>query len=209
MFIRSQNLFLRPAWPEDWPAILGAVGDEAVARNLGAVPWPYGEAEARWFASQPQDQHYPHFLITLPTGRGGDQPGGVLVGCIGLTPPQGADADGAAQFGYWIARGHWNRGYATEAGRALLGLAPVLGHGQLVANCFRDNPASARVLRKLGFHPTGKIAMLTAPARGHPAPAAGFAIDVRRHNNGEAAGGMEDEGDAGAMIGRNGSLRAA
>ena len=115
MFIRSQNLFLRPAWAEDWRAILAGAGDEAVARNLAAVPWPYGEAEARWFASQPQDQRHPHFLITLPSGRGADCPSGALVGCIGLT--QRPEGDGAAEFGYWIARAHWGRGYATEAGR--------------------------------------------------------------------------------------------
>ena len=200
MFIRSQNLFLRPAWPEDWAAILGAVGDEAVARNLYAVPWPYGEAQARWFASQPQDQQYPHFLITLPKGQGGDHPGGALVGCIGLTR---RDPEGAAEFGYWIARRYWNRGYATEAGRALLGLLPVLGHHRLVADCFRDNPASARVLRKLGFHPTGQMALRTAPARDEPAPAASFAIDLQLGDGGISGG--DSEGNVAEMV----ALRAA
>ena len=195
MFIRSQNLFLRPAWAEDWRAILAGAGDEAVARNLAAVPWPYGEAEARWFASQPQDQRHPHFLITLPSGRGADCPSGALVGCMGL--PQRPEGDGAAEFGYWIARAHWGRGYATEAGRALLALAPVLGHRQLAARCFRDNPASARVLRKLGFRPTGEMAQLTSPARGEPAPAARFAIDLQQDDDGDS--GADSAGDMVAL----------
>ena len=34
MFIRSERLFLRPAWPEDWPELLVTIGDEAVVKNL-------------------------------------------------------------------------------------------------------------------------------------------------------------------------------
>ncbi len=196
MFIRSQNLFLRPLWAEDWAAILAGVSDEAVARNLPAVPWPYGEAEARRVTQAPQDQHYPHFLITRPTAQGPAE----AIGGIGLTPQAGPDGRFRPWLSFWIARAHWGRGYATEAGRALLGLAPVLGHAQLAASSFRDNPASARVLRKLGFHPTGEMAMHGAPARGQPAPVASFAIEVRLHGDG---GG--NPGDAGGVV----TLRAA
>ena len=42
MFFRSERLFLRPVWPEDWQAILNGIADEAVVRNLARAPWPYG-----------------------------------------------------------------------------------------------------------------------------------------------------------------------
>ena len=208
MFIRSQNLFLRPVWAEDWAAILAGVRDEAVARNLPAVPWPYGEVQARQFASQPQDQHYPHFLITCPAGRGASTIGEAeAVGCIGLTPEAGPDGSLLPALGFWIARAHWGRGFATEAGRALLGLAPVLGHAQLLARCFRDNAASARVLRKLGFAPTGEMAQRTAPARGEPAPVATFAIALKRVDDGAHDG--NGQADLRGMTDDRAALRAA
>ena len=34
MFIRSERLFLRPGWPEDWAEVLTAINDEGVVCNL-------------------------------------------------------------------------------------------------------------------------------------------------------------------------------
>ena len=68
--------------------------------------------------------------------------------------------------GYWIARGHWGRGFATEASRALIDIARTLGFGQLEGSHFIDNPASGRVLEKLGFQPLGITAPRMSCARG-------------------------------------------
>jgi RimJ/RimL family protein N-acetyltransferase len=157
MFIRSERLFLRPGWPEDWRDVLDQIGDAAVARNLDAAPWLMTGDAAR----QP-DRLCPHFLITLPGARGAQ-----LVGCIGLQ----RETEGTA-LGYWIGRDHWGRGYATEAARAVLRLARTLGHRQVFASHFTDNAASAHVLRKLGFGPTG----LTRDTRGEGVPAEVLAI---------------------------------
>ncbi|MBU6268075.1 MAG: GNAT family N-acetyltransferase [Sphingomonadales bacterium] len=147
MFIRSERLFLRPAWPEDWQDLLEAVADEGVVRNLAMAPWPYTSEDAREFAEMAQDRRHPHFLVTLP-GAGGAR----LIGCVGLAPGEG----GVAELGYWIARAHWNRGYATEAARAALSIARTLGHRRMGAAHFLDNPASGRVLARLGFEPVAR-----------------------------------------------------
>jgi RimJ/RimL family protein N-acetyltransferase len=157
MFIRSERLFLRPAWPEDWEDLLLGIADEAVVRNLAKAPWPYTAEHAREFAGREQDGRCPHFFITLPRTSGP----AVLVGACGL-----ARVDGEVELGYWIARDHWGQGYATEAVRAVLSLARTLGHRELVAGHFIDNPASARVLRKAGFVPTGQIRQRQCLARG-------------------------------------------
>lgn len=57
-----------------------------------------------------------------------------------------------AEMGYWLGVPYWNRGYMTEAGRAML----AYGFGELElhrihARHFTRNPASGRVLRKLGM----------------------------------------------------------
>ncbi len=157
MFIRSERLFLRPGWPEDWRELLARIADEEVVKNLAKAPWPYTPDDARWFASQPQDQRLPHFFVTLPTAAGPAE----LVGCIGL-----GEIDGEVELGYWFARDHWGKGYATEAARAVLRLAKVLGHRKLVAGHFVDNPASGSVLRKVGFKPTGQLRQRYSVARG-------------------------------------------
>lgn len=157
MFMRSERLFLRPGWPEDWEELLGRVADEAVVKNLAKAPWPYTADDARWFASQPQDQRLPHFFITLPTSA---EPAR-LIGCIGLAQ----DRD-AVELGYWLGREHWGKGYASEAARAVINVARALGHKRLVAGHFIDNPASGRVLRKAGFRPTGQIHQRFSLARG-------------------------------------------
>lgn len=146
MFHRSDRLLLRPIWPEDWQALLAGIADEGVVRNLARAPWPYEERHAREFVALPVDPFHPRFLITLAHDA-------ALVGCIGIDE---TDATGVVEMGYWIARPHWGQGYATEAGRAVLGIARALGHHEARASHFLDNPASGRVLRKLGFEPTGR-----------------------------------------------------
>ena len=169
MFIRSERLFLRPGWPEDWQELLGRIDDESVARNLAQVPWPYTAEDARAFASQPQDARCPHFLITLPTSAKPAE----IIGCIGL-----ARIEDQVELGYWITRAHWGQGYATEAARSVLRLARVLGHREIVAGHFIDNLASATVLRKVGFAPTGRVRSRFSLARGYEAQSVEHRIDL-------------------------------
>jgi RimJ/RimL family protein N-acetyltransferase len=73
--------------------------------------------------------------------------------------------------GYWIARPFWGRGYATEACLALVDIARTLGLPSVEGSHFLDNPASARVLEKLGFEPLGVVAPRMSCARGLEVPA--------------------------------------
>jgi RimJ/RimL family protein N-acetyltransferase len=167
MFHRTERLFLRPAWPEDWQAVLGGIADEGVVRNLARAPWPYGPDEAREFTRKPQDPRYPHFLIV-------EAASGRTIGCVGL----GLDPQGGAEIGYWLARPFWGRGYATEAAGGVIEIARLLGHRTLAAGHFVDNPASGRVLRKLGFSPTGEIRQRFSCARGCEVPSIEYTLDL-------------------------------
>ena len=168
MFHRSQRLLLRPVWPEDWQLVLDGIADEGVVRNLASAPWPYREDDARAFTSLPIEPQYPRFLIT----RASDA---ALVGCIGIDRSDAFD-DGA-ELGYWIAREHWGQGYATEAGRAVLTIARTLGYTRVMAMHFLDNPASGRVLEKLGFVSTGVTSLRHSCARGEQASAREYALE--------------------------------
>ena len=162
MFARTERLLLRPGFPEDAPALAMAIGDEAVVRNLAVVPWPYSLRDAEAFLAAPKDPVLPSLLVAERTD-GAPR----LVGACGL----GRRPSGAVELGYWIARSFWGRGFATEACEALIGIARALGLSQLEASHFIDNPASARVLDKLGFESTGLIAPRMCCARGTDVPA--------------------------------------
>jgi RimJ/RimL family protein N-acetyltransferase len=157
MFARTERLLLRPGWAEDAPALAAAIADEAIVRNLAVAPWPYGLADAQAFLDRPQDARRPHVLLFART-RGAP----LLVGACGLADRP----SGAVELGYWIARAHWGQGYATEAGRQLVQVARALGVPQLESSYFIDNPASGRVLEKLGFAASGITAPRHSCARG-------------------------------------------
>ena len=157
MFARTERLLLRPGWTEDAPALARAIADEQVVRNLATAPWPYGLKDAEAFLAAPRDPILPSFLIAERT----DGPPR-LVGACGL----GRRPSAAVELGYWIARPHWGRGFATEAARALIDIARTLKLPQLEGSHFVDNPASGRVLEKLGFVATGLSAERYSCARG-------------------------------------------
>lgn len=161
MFARTERLLLRPGFAEDAPMLAAAIADEKIVRNLTTVPWPYGEKEAHDFLSRAPDPGLPRMLITERVNDGAR-----IVGACGLhrTP------SGAVEMGYWISRAHWGRGFATEASRALIEIAKTLRIQRLGAAHFVDNPASGRVLEKLGFRSTGLTAMYRSCARGSDAP---------------------------------------
>ena len=169
MFVRTERLLLRPGWIEDASALAQAIGDEAVARNLARVPFPYTPADAAAYLSLDRGGRLPSLLVFARTRRSPR-----LVGGIGLH----RDGAGEVELGYWIARAFWGLGFATEAGRAMVDLAHKgLRIRRLVSGHFRDNPASGHVLRKLGFRPTGTMVTRHSAARGNDVPCLLFARD--------------------------------
>ena len=174
MFFRSERLFLRPAWPEDWQTIAQGIGDDA---------------EARAWVGQAYDSRHPACLIVRPQQ-------GEVIGGVSLAP----HLDGA-ELGYWITRRHRGQGYAGEAARAMVTMARVIGHRTLVAHHGLDNPASGRVLTRLGFQPTGALVDQACALRGRSLPAAAYVLTL------EGAGMSDDDPDghsdpAGGMMRR-------
>ena len=174
MFARTNRLLLRPGFPEDAPALAAAIADERILRNLATAPSPYGLRDAEAFLAQPRDPLLPSFLIIERTD-GAPR----LVGACGL----GRRPSGAVELGYWIARAHWGRGIATEASAALVEIARTLRLKSLEASHFLDNPASARVLEKLGFEPTGIVAPRLSCARGSESPSRLLRLRLQNAND--------------------------
>jgi ribosomal-protein-alanine N-acetyltransferase len=147
--LTTTRLVLRPFTSEDAEAIQLLAGDRAVASTTLTIPHPYedGAAEA-WMASHAANWDARESLsLAITTETDG------LVGAISL------DLDAAhrrAELGYWIGVPFWNRGYATEAARAIVDFGfDEIELNRIEAQYLTRNPASARVLEKLGMQLEG------------------------------------------------------
>lgn len=178
MFALTPRLLLRPGWPEDRDALFAAINDESIVRNLAKAPWPYESKDAAQFLATPRPVLNPNFLIFSRNGKAPE-----FLGSIGF----GDDDDGHLELGYWIARDYWGHGYATEAGHAVLDIAKTLGHPEIQAEHFVDNPASGKVLRNLGFRPTGRTTPRFSKGRGRDVDAVQF---TRSLSEDDSAGDM-------------------
>lgn len=150
--LTTARLVLRPFALSDAAEVQRLAGAREIADTTLHVPHPYpdGAAEA-WIGGHAAAWAARDALTLAVTER----PGGALVGAIGLIL---ALPDRRAELGYWIGVPWWNRGYATEAGRAIMahGFA-TLGLHRVMARHFARNPASGRVMQKLGMEREGVL----------------------------------------------------
>ena len=155
--IETERLVLRPLAERDLDAIFEGVRDRSVAVRLARVPHPYRRADAGAFLTRTRAGVAAGREMTL-----GVEHDGALIGCIGL-----GDIPRICELGYWFARPHWGKGFATEAARAVVAYGfDALGLRLVRSGAFSDNPASLRVQMKLGFRRTG-LSERRSLARGH------------------------------------------
>jgi RimJ/RimL family protein N-acetyltransferase len=141
---------LRPFVGDDSAAVQLLAGTREVADTTLHIPHPYpsGAAE-QWIATHAGEWEGgtgATYAITDATNA-------TLMGAVALTiaPPHAR-----GELGYWIGVPFWNRGYCTEASRALMDLGfGRLGLHRIQARHLTRNPASGRVMQKLGMHSEG------------------------------------------------------
>lgn len=141
--LTTERLSLRPLHLADASAVAALAGDWDVARMTGRIPHPYSLIDAdRWIADIAPNE----FVRAIEHEE-------TMVGAVGYVPHD----DGSAEIGYWIGKPYWGRGFATEAATALIGHCFETERRPRLTCChFADNPASARVIAKIGFKPTGR-----------------------------------------------------
>jgi RimJ/RimL family protein N-acetyltransferase len=153
--IETARLVIRPPGEGDRGAIVAEVNDFAVAGMLAKVPYPYRLADADAFLRSIKRDDRRSLALSITSDRR-------VIGGIGLS-----EIGTGTEFGYWLGRSHWGRGYATEAGRAFLAhVFAAYDIGTVRSGVFIDNPASLRVQEKLGFEQTGRREVFCV-ARGH------------------------------------------
>lgn len=135
--LTTARLSLRPLAGGDEASVLAALSDAAVSRWLTHVPYPYTPTDFADFRSRP---------ISAPGALWVVEEAGRFLGVVGLNE---------GELGYWFARRAWGLGIATEAARAVVADAFAGGAERLTSGHADANPASGRVLAKLGFEDEG------------------------------------------------------
>ncbi len=135
--LRTDRLTLRAPRLRDVRVVTKALNNFNVSRWLTQVPFPYGMTDAEWFIKECHRGNFTAWFIWADDD---------FVGTIGI--------DG--ELGYWLAQDAWGKGFATEAGRA------VLAHhfdtteaDEVRSSHFVENKGSQNVLTKLGFVDVG------------------------------------------------------
>ena len=162
--LATERLLLRPFRRSDAKAFTRLAGDWAVASMTSDIPHPLSEEQARGWLSPGRREV--RFAIELD---------GRLIGGAGYYQRR----SGTAELGFWLGREWWGRGYATEATREVLRYGfEVKRVPGFTSSHFVDNAASANVLRKLAFEPTGRGVIICA-ARGHEVEAVTYWLAVQ------------------------------
>lgn len=149
--LETSRLLLRPLAATDIADLVRMAGRREIADTTGAIPHPYSEEQCRQWLSVVVEQFARGdgivFGIVLKSE-------GKLVGTIGF---RDINPDNArAEMGYWMSVECWSKGYTTEAAQALLTHGfEQLGLNRIYAHHMLRNPASGRVLAKIGMRPEG------------------------------------------------------
>ncbi|QCW51740.1 GNAT family N-acetyltransferase [Nocardioides dongxiaopingii] len=150
--LRTERLVLRPALESDVEALVAYRGDPEVCRWLPFEPQDAGDVRERvaaWhrhLAADPAADQDADWALTLVADHEG-----VVVGDVMLRLKGGTQRS-IAEVGYVFHPGHGGRGLATEAARAVTGLAfDHFGCHRVHANLDPRNAASARLCERLGM----------------------------------------------------------
>ncbi|HEX5505458.1 MAG TPA: GNAT family protein [Thermomicrobiales bacterium] len=142
--IETPRLRLRQFRPDDWRAVHAYAADAELMTYLdgGALD----AAGARAFAAANAGDGAEAFAVAI---KPDDRPIGHLLFHPWFAPR-------TFEIGWVLDRAHHGRGYATEAAAALLRYGFVtLSLHRVIATCQPENPASARVMEKVGMRREG------------------------------------------------------
>jgi len=146
----TDRLILRPFVADDAFDVERLAGMREIADTTLNIPHPYPHGGAAlWIASHQSawnDGTNATFAIVIKESHR-------LIGAISLmiNPDHRR-----AELGYWIAVGSWNAGYATEASQRVIDFGfDDLNLHRIEARHMLRNPASGRVMKKLGMQHEG------------------------------------------------------
>ncbi|MCL2593783.1 MAG: GNAT family N-acetyltransferase [Defluviitaleaceae bacterium] len=150
--ITTERLILRPFAVSDADDLVKQCNNHNIFKTTLNMPYPYSLEDALSWISLANEcfdnnRRYDFVVSDKITGK--------LLGSIGISNNQ---THKNGELGYWIGEEFWNKGYGTEAAKAILefvfseiGLHKVMGHH------FASNPSSGKIMEKIGMSYEGTL----------------------------------------------------
>ncbi|MBZ9535551.1 GNAT family N-acetyltransferase [Cytobacillus oceanisediminis] len=150
--ITTERLVIRLFHESDVVNVANLCNNYNIYKNTLYLPYPYSVDDAKsWIQNHLENYNNEmsyEFAIT-------DKENGELYGAIALLSNQKFNN---GEIAYWIGEEFWGNGYATEAAQAILWFAFNEKHlHKVFARYFKTNPASGRVMQKLGMREEGVL----------------------------------------------------
>jgi RimJ/RimL family protein N-acetyltransferase len=160
MYAKTERLLIRDFLPDDWLAVHAFLSDLEVTKHTSFYKRTQDDTKRFVDDCIFHNNQVPRFAHNSAIVLSSEN---ALIGWIGFGHPA---EDGIADrsFGYALHRGHWNRGYMTEALRAMLRFCFA---DPEVSSVFAEhrvpNPASGRVMEKAGMTYAGMFGSRAEP----------------------------------------------
>ena len=150
--ITTERLVLRMFTRADAEDVAKHCNNYKLYRDTLTLPYPYAIENAYIWMEHHMDNFLAdksyEFAIT-------DKQTGCLYGAIALSNNK---RHRNGELAYWVGEEYWGKGYATEAGKAMLEFAfKEKQYHKVYARHFGSNPASGRVIQKLGMVQEGVL----------------------------------------------------
>jgi ribosomal-protein-alanine N-acetyltransferase len=149
--IKTERLILRPYSLQDASELQKLIGDRDVVSTMTNVPHPYEDGMAEEWIGGRQESFEKGKTVDFAIIHRQE---GLLIGGVSLNDIDQQSEH--AEIGYWIGKPYWRNGYGTEAARAIVNYGfEALGLNRINGRHFRRNPASGRILQKIGMKHEG------------------------------------------------------
>jgi len=145
----TRRLVLRSVSLADAGRVRVLAGDPEVALMTSNIPYPYEVGRAAAWIRACEELQGEGLRYAFALDLGGE-------GLIGVCSLQVEPDQGRGELGFWLGRSWWGQGFMTEAVRAVVAFGfERLELRRIFAHHLPENPASGRVMQKVGMTPEG------------------------------------------------------
>lgn len=150
--IETTRMILKPFDLRDKRELALKLNDPKISEMTANIPYPYTEIDAEKFILESTEKWNAKKGYIFKLEEKSNQS---LIGCVGAHLFK---KDNNAMIGYWIAQDSWGKGYCSEAVQKVVDFCRNdLKLKRIFANYKSINPASGRVLEKVGMSPEGVL----------------------------------------------------
>jgi RimJ/RimL family protein N-acetyltransferase len=150
--LETERLILRRLELDDAERVQSLANDRDIACMVTPMPHPYHLQDARdWIAlTQAEMDMKTSFAFAVVLKSTNELIGDVEVG--------NETVNRRGEMGYWVGKAYWGHGYMSEAARRVVQFAfEVVGLNRVFATHYPRNPASGRVMQKIGMTYEGTL----------------------------------------------------